>query len=103
MKAIEDKRLTPDVRNELVRDLVTHMYGCMEKPSSESCKFVAQRLILKYPFMRDTMGTGYVSGTVFLLWQLTLAFLKGSWEKKLCDRVSNVLRKRKVDMSTDGL
>ena len=61
MKAIEEKKLTPDVRNEVVRDLVTHMYGSMEKPSSTTCKFVAQRLILKYPFMRDTKGTGFVS------------------------------------------
>ena len=61
MKAIEEKRLTPDIRNEVVRDLVTHMYGHVEKPTSSFCKFVAQRLILKYTFMRDTKGTGYVS------------------------------------------
>lgn len=61
MKAIEERKLTPDVHNKVVRDLVTHMYGCMEKPSSATCKFVAQRLILKYPFMRDTKGTGFVS------------------------------------------
>jgi len=61
MKAIEEKKLTPDVRNEIVRDLVTHMYGYVEKPTTSFCKFVAQRLILKYPFMRDTKGTGYVS------------------------------------------
>ena len=61
MKAIEEKKLTPEIRNEVVRDLVTHMYGYVEKPTSSFCKFVAQRLILKYSFMRDTKGTGYVS------------------------------------------
>ncbi len=61
MFAIEEKKLTPDVRNEIVRDLVTHMYGYMEKPTSSFCKFVAQRLILQYQFMRDSKGTGYVS------------------------------------------
>jgi len=61
MQAIEEKKLTPDVRNEIVRDPVTHMYGYVEKPTTSFCKFVAQRLILKYPFMRDTKGTGYVS------------------------------------------
>ena len=34
MKAIEDKKLTPDVCNEIVRDLVTYMYGYMELYSS---------------------------------------------------------------------
>lgn len=61
MFAIEEKKLTPDVRNEVVRDLVTHMYGFMEKPTTSFCAFVAQRLILQYKFMRDSKGTGYVS------------------------------------------
>ncbi len=61
MFAIEENKLTPDVRNEVVRDLVTHMYGYMEKPTSSFCKYVAQRLILQYKFMRDSKGTGYVS------------------------------------------
>ena len=64
MDAIEDKQLTPDVRNEVVRDLVTHMYGFMLKPNSSFCQYCAQRLILKYPFMRDSVGTGYVSVTI---------------------------------------
>ena len=61
MSSIDNKQLTPDIRNEIVRDLVTHMYGYMEKPTSSFCKFVAQRLILLYTFMRDSKGTGYVS------------------------------------------
>lgn len=61
MKAIETEKLTRDLRNEIVRDLVTHMYRYTEKPTTTFCKFAAQRLILKYQFMRDTMGTGYVS------------------------------------------
>ena len=74
MKAIEEKKLTPDVRNEIVRDLVTHMYGCMEKPSSANCKFVAQRLILKYPFMRDTKGTGFVSDCLIMYHDVSVLF-----------------------------
>ena len=65
MFAIEEKILTPDVRNEIFRDLVTHMYGFMEKPSPSFCKFVAQRLILRYKFMRDSIGTGYVSSYMY--------------------------------------
>ena len=65
MSAIEEEKLKPEVRNELVRDLVTHMYGFMEKPTSSFCKYVAQRLILRYKFMRDSKGTGYVSWLLF--------------------------------------
>jgi hypothetical protein len=61
MKAIKEEKLTPDIRNEIVRDVVTHMYGYMEKPTTSFCKFVAQRLILQHKFMRDSKGTGYVS------------------------------------------
>lgn len=61
MSAIDEKKLSPDIRNEIIRDLVTHMYGFMDKPTSGFCKFVAQRLTLKYTFMKDSKGTGYVS------------------------------------------
>ena len=61
MEAIPSQSLTPDIRGEFCRDLVTHMYGFVEQPTSYFCKFVAQRLILKYPFMRDGKGTGFVS------------------------------------------
>lgn len=61
MTEIKEKKLTPEIRNEIVRDLVTHMYGHVEVPKASFCKFVAQRLILQYAFMRDSKGTGYVS------------------------------------------
>ena len=61
MEAISTKTLTPDIRNEITRDLVTHIFGFVKKPTSQFCKFVAQRLILKYPFMRDEKGTVYVN------------------------------------------
>lgn len=63
MGAITTEVLTPEIRNEIVRDLVTHMYGYMEKPTSDFCKFVAQRLIHHYPFMKDSKGTGHVCDT----------------------------------------
>lgn len=60
MASIKDEKLTPDTRNEIVRDLVTHMYEYTEKPTSSFCRYVAQRLIQQYPFMRDSKGTRYV-------------------------------------------
>lgn len=48
MRAIEENKLTPDTRSEIVCGLVTYMYGFMEKPSASFCKFVAQCLILQH-------------------------------------------------------
>lgn len=61
MGAIKECKLNPETRNEIVRDLVTHMYGYMEKPNASFCNFVAQRLVRQYPFMRDAKGSGHVN------------------------------------------
>ena len=53
MECIKKKSLNAEVRNEIVRDLVTNMYGYIEKPGAEFSTFAAQKLVLKYPFMRD--------------------------------------------------
>ena len=51
MFAISEKKLNPEVRNEIVRDLITHMYGFVDKPSPK----VARMLVEKYPFMADSV------------------------------------------------
>lgn len=65
MFAISEKRLYPDVRNEIVRDLVTHMYGNVDKPDSPSVTKIAKSLVERYPFMADSVttsgSTAYVS------------------------------------------
>lgn len=57
------KRLTPDVRNEIVRDIVSTMYAYMSQPNKEFCTQVAKQLVTKYSFMKDvgTNVSGYVS------------------------------------------
>ena len=61
-EAEKRRRLTPDVRNALVRDLVTTMYTYMPKPNKDFCTKVAKQLTDKYTFMRDagTNVSGYV-------------------------------------------
>ena len=62
MKCIKKKKLTPAARKEIVQPLMTLIivkYG--SNPSKEEIEAVARLLILKYPFMRDDIGTGYVS------------------------------------------
>ena len=71
MRAIEqetedDQRqaLEPVIRNEIVRDLVTHMFSYNSNPQKELCTQTAQMLVRKYKFMSDTgcKVSGYVSG-----------------------------------------
>ena len=61
--AEQRKRLSPTLRKEIVRDLVSTMYAHMSQPNKEFCTQVAKQLVHRYPFMRDvgTNVTGYVS------------------------------------------
>ena len=56
------KRLTPDIRNEIVRDVVSTMYAFMSKPNKDFCTQVAKQLVHKYKFMTDVGSniSGYV-------------------------------------------
>ena len=62
-EAEKRKRLSPDVRNEIVRDVVSTMYAYRSQPNKEFCTHVAKQLVEKYSFMRDagTNVTGHVS------------------------------------------
>lgn len=55
MFAISEKKLTPEVRNEIVRDLVTHIYGLVDRPDSILATKAARLLVEKYPFMADSV------------------------------------------------
>lgn len=60
------KKLSREIRCEIVRDLVTQMYACTDKPNKAFCSDVAKKLVSKYPFMQDK-GEG-VSGYVSILY-----------------------------------
>lgn len=87
------KLLIPTIRNEMVRDLVTQMYAVWQNPSRQNCTEVAKKLVKKYPFMKDEGASvsGYVGYYNYYYKHnyLHCCFLKGSWEKKLIDRVHN--------------
>ena len=55
--------LTPDIRNAVVRDLVSSMYAYTSQPKREFCTTVAKKLVGQYPFMKDAGSavSGYVS------------------------------------------
>ena len=63
------KKLSGELRSEIVRDLVTQMYAYTEKIDTVFCTDVSKKLVLKYPFMRDKGKgvSGYVSACSSLL------------------------------------
>ena len=63
----QQQALIPTVRNEIVRDLVTHMFSFNPKPQKDFCTKVAQMLVKKYCFMADKgqKVSGYVSNYKF--------------------------------------
>lgn len=55
--------LTPEIRNAIVRDLVSSMHAYRSQPNKEFCTVVAKRLVGQYPFMKDAGSaiSGFVS------------------------------------------
>lgn len=53
--------LSDSARCEIVRVLVNQLFARMREPKRVNCEHHARKLILKYPFMKDDMGNGYVS------------------------------------------
>ena len=72
-EAEQRKRLTPDVHNAVVRDLVSTMYAHMNHPNKDFCTKVAKQLVQKYHFMKD-VGSN-VSGYVSLVFLLLILFV----------------------------
>lgn len=58
---LREQCLTDGARNEMVRSLVTQLFARASKPTRFQCEDLARKLILKYPFVKDDMGNGYVS------------------------------------------
>ena len=67
MFAIEEQKLYTEVRNEIVRDLVTHIYGHNEKPTPTFVTKVAKLLVEKYPFMRDSSTSSGATNYVMIM------------------------------------
>jgi hypothetical protein len=72
------KRLSPEMRNEIVRDIVSTMYAHTSHPNKDFCTSVAKQLVHKYPFMKDT-GTNvsaHVSNSIIIaVWLENLVVL----------------------------
>ena len=53
MSAIRDRQLNWEVRCEITRDLVTHIYSYVENPKLFFVESVAKKLVDKYPDCLD--------------------------------------------------
>ena len=71
------KFLTPQIRNEIVRDVVAQMFAFEPKPKKQFATEVAQQLVRKYHFLKD-VGQG-VSGYVSLLFYFRVNVMKCSY------------------------
>ena len=65
---IDAKVLSPESRSDISRTLVT-LVTAKHGPHPGKAMFdeVARKLILKYPFMKDDMGSGYVSRIIHVI------------------------------------
>lgn len=45
----------------MIRALVHQLFAKSRKPTRSQCEDLARKLILKYPFVKDDLGNGYVS------------------------------------------
>ena len=99
MECIKNKKLTPNARKEIVQTLVTLIISKFgSNPVKSQLEATARRLILKYPFMRDDIGTGYVSGmnhgndclkhSASCL--LISSYMQASWVDKMVERKRNL-------------
>ena len=62
-KAIDEKKLDAKVRCDIVRTMVTLLIAKSgPHPKKSEIEQFSRQLVLKYPYMRDDIGTGYVSG-----------------------------------------
>ena len=75
MTAISKKKLCPEIRNEIVRDLVTHMYGTVDKPTATFVSRVAEMLVDKYPFMADSSASNPYVRSYYIHVPVVICFL----------------------------
>lgn len=65
---IAAKYLSDNARAEIKRTLVSQLFAKSSRPNRSDCDQIARKLILKYPFMKDNLGNGYVSHHVYYMY-----------------------------------
>ena len=103
-QCIDNGVLDDECRSDITRTLVTLLtaqYGA--RPGKDRCQELARQLILTYPFMKDDMGSGYVSPIYRSF--LSLYFdMQASWVFKMQECIDNRLKqsRRKLKKQLGG-
>ena len=60
-RCLEKKEMTVHATNKMVEYIGDKMYGTCRYPTKEDYKTVARKIVNEYPFLKDKIGSGYVS------------------------------------------
>ena len=61
MQSLEAQKITKGMRTEIVTALAFEIWNHTQYPSGEEYNLVCSTLVKKYPFLKDTIGSGCVS------------------------------------------
>ena len=67
MHALATKVITKSARIEIVAAIAFHVYTHTQYPTSQEYTEVCEKLVQKYPVLKDTVGNGYVSTIITIL------------------------------------
>ncbi len=60
-KELTEGVISNNVRSQIVQDVATKMISYCKYPSKLQYMTVAQKIIVAYPILKDSMGIGHVS------------------------------------------
>ena len=96
-----------NVRNDIARTLATLLAAKVgNNPSTQQIEQVSRSLILKYPFMKDDLGSGYVSNCVLVCEYIILLLylmLQKSWVERIVTCLRNRVKQAKRNLRSKGM
>ena len=95
-----------DIRNDVSRTLTTLLTAKVgNNPSTQQIEQVSRSLILKYPFMKDDLGSGYVS-TLYKNSDMYIVYnicLQTSWVQRIQECLRNRIKVARRKLQRKGI
>ena len=60
-RCLKNEEMTPYCTKKLVEFIGDKMYGICRYPTREDYQTISKKLVDTYPFLKDNIGSGYVS------------------------------------------
>ena len=96
---IEEGVLDDESKSDICRTLVTLLVSKHgSKPGRVRCEEIARQLILKYPFMKDDIGNGYVRCMLYTVIFEMFYLLQASWVSKMKECLDNRIKQARRKM-----